>query len=86
MKYSDQFIQIGNTTVKQVNKVQAKKLYDNGKQIYLHACNMRLNNAWQSPMPLDNSQGEKFSTMVNEFEYYNCCNERGKYSNFFVNL
>ena len=82
MKYSNEFIQINNKTVKQINKTVAKKLYDSGKTIFLNACNMGMNNHWTSPMPLDNKAGEKFETMLNEYEYYNCCNERGLYSNF----
>ena len=84
MKYSNEFIKIGNQVVKQVNKTTANKLYESGKTIFLNACNMKLNNAWTSPMPLNNESGEKFSTMVNEYEYYNCCSERGRYSNFFA--
>jgi hypothetical protein len=86
MRYTGEFIKIGNKEVKQVNKTTAKKLYDSGKTIYLNAANMRLNNCWTSPMPLDNSAGEKFKTMINEYEYYNCCNERGTYANFFTEL
>lgn len=86
MRYSDEFITIGKKQVKQVNKTLAKKLYDNGKEIFLNSCNMRLNNMWTSPMPLNNSNEEKFESVVNSFEYYNCCNERGKYANFFTEI
>jgi hypothetical protein len=26
----------------------------------------------------------EFDRVVNEFEYYNCCNERGKYAHFYI--
>jgi len=85
MRYKNEFIDIFNgVQVQQVNKTTAKKLYDQGKQLYLNACNMRINNAWQDPMPLDNAQGYSFNLMLSEYEYYNCCSERGNYANFFT--
>jgi hypothetical protein len=86
MKYKDEFITIGNTHVKQVNKTTAKNIYDKGGRIYLNACNMMLNNPWTTPMLLDKEFAGKFETMVNEYEYYNCCSERGNYANYFVNI
>ena len=86
MKYSNQYITINNKQVKQVNKTTAKKLYDSGIKIYLHPCNMMLNNCWMSPMPLDNTSGERFKTVVNGYEYYNCNNELGSYCNFFTEV
>ena len=36
------------------------------------------------------SEGHKkiyqFDNVLNSFEYYNCCSERGKYANFFVQI
>jgi len=84
MRYKNEFIKIGGTQVNQVNKTQAKKLYDQGNQLYLNACNMRINNPWTNPMPMDNKAGERFKTMLSEYEYYNCCSERGNYANFFT--
>ena len=86
MRYTNEFIEIDNKEVKQVNILMAARLYNSGKTIYLNACNMRINNHWTSPMPLNNKEGEKFNSMVNEYEYYNCCSERGKYSNFFTSI
>lgn len=86
MKYTNEFIKIGNKQVKQINKTEAKKVYDQGHDLYLNACNMMLNNSWTSPMLLNNGSSEKFETMVNEYEYYNCCSERGKYANYFINV
>lgn len=86
MRYANEFIKIDNKQVKQINKTTAKKLYNEGETIYLNACKMSLNNCWTSPMPLDNKAQEKFSTMVNEYEYYNCCSERGNYANFFTQI
>jgi hypothetical protein len=53
---------------------------------------MRVSNVWQSPMPFnkkaieDNAflMNSTFEDIVNDFRYYNCDNERGKYPIFFV--
>lgn len=55
---------------------------------------MRIDNPWQHPMPLCTSDvennsftiGSTFKAMVNDFKYYNCDNERGKYPIFFVEI
>ena len=53
---------------------------------------MRLNNHWQHPYKISKEQtegnaftvGSTFKQMVNDFTYYNCDNERGKYPIFFI--
>lgn len=49
---------------------------------------MRFDNMWQSACPISKSTeqwiDQDFDKIVNEFTYYNCDNERGKYPNFFV--
>lgn len=76
--------------LKQVNKTVARKLFDNGTTVYLLASNMRLNNAWTKPHDINKSmydtEYENFDKIVNAFEYYNCCNERGLYSHFLVEV
>ena len=86
MRYTNEFIKIDNKQVKQINKLTAKKEYNKGNKIYLNACNMRLDNCWSLPISLDNKSGVKFTTILNEYEYYNCCNERGRYANFFIEV
>jgi len=70
----------------QVSKPTARKLFKQGRTIYLNACLMMPGNVWQSfcPIKTDTIQGTTFETQVNEFEYYNCDSERGKYANFFI--
>lgn len=78
--------------VKQVTAPMAKKAYEEGKTIWMHPCMMRVNNVWQSPMPTSKKRvednaftcGSTFENIVNDFRYYNCDNERGKYPIFFV--
>lgn len=92
MRYSGEIITLRdlNVRVKQVNKTAARKLYNEGKTIYLNACNMRLNNPWTSPFPMSkNSEawnGDTFDDRANEFQWYNCDSERGKYANLFVEV
>ena len=86
MRYTNEFIEIGNKQVKQINKTEAKKVYEQGQDVYLNACNMMLKNSWTRPNYINKKSCEKFEAMVNEYEYYNCCSERGKYANYFINI
>ena len=78
--------------VMQVTKGKAKKAYENGEPVWMHPCNMAVRNPWQNPIPIskkrieDNAffNGSTFEDIVNDFHYYNCDNERGKYLIFFV--
>ena len=64
-----------------INKTKARRLFNEGVKVYAVACKMRLESAWNEPCLLSRSTFEK---AVNSFEYYNCCNERGKYSHFYI--
>lgn len=92
MRYSGEIITLRDlgVRVKQVNKTAARKLYNEGKTIYLNACNMRLNNPWTSLCPVSKDSeawnGDTFDGRINEFQYYGCDSERGKYVNFFVEV
>lgn len=94
LRYANQSVSIEGKKAKQVNIKMAEKAYNEGKQLWLLPCNIRINNAWQHPMPLDRKSiednafkcGSTFSQIVNEFKYYNCDNERGKYPIFFVEV
>ncbi len=90
MKYTGQTVKIGNINCRQVNKITAKKLYIAGTEVFIHPCNMILNNAWVHPMVmnrnLETSRNyvEDFEIIVNGYEFYNCVTELGKYANFFT--
>lgn len=89
MRYSGQVITLRDlgVRVKQVNKTTARKLYNEGKTVYLQSCNMSLNNPWQSPCRIVSKVYDNtFDSAVNAFQYYNCDNERGRYANFFVEV
>ena len=94
LRYSKETLSISGKKAKQVNIKVAEKAYNEGKQIWLLPCNMRINNPWQHPMPLCTSDvennaftiGSTFKEIVNDFKYYNCDNERGKYPSFFIEV
>lgn len=81
--------------VRQVNRTTAMKVFNNGKDIWMHPCNMRVMNPWQQPYNVSqyntNNSGTKvsgmsntFEAIVNNFTFYNCDNIRGKKPIFFV--
>lgn len=91
MLYSNQIVRIDNKNAFQVSIKKAERYFNEGRQLWLHPCNLRLNNAWQNPMPLskdiqDNPHYNEASlrSIVNEFSYYNCDNERGNRVLIFV--
>jgi hypothetical protein len=75
-------------TIVQIAKQRARRLYEQGKTIYLQSCNMRFNTMWQSACPINISDkwsdADSFDGIVNDYVYYNCDHERGKYPNYFV--
>lgn len=82
----EDYIRNGERFVR-VNKIKARKIYGDGNTVYLIPDKMRLDNAWQSPCPIskkDNGGDREFDTRVNEFQYYNCDNERGRVVKYFV--
>ena len=40
---------------KKLTKAQARKLFNAGKEIYLHTNKLSWSNAWQNPMPVNNA-------------------------------
>lgn len=88
MRYGEFYCNSMKCTIVQVSKPKVHRLYNEGKTIYLQSCNMRFDNMWQSACPISKSTeqwiDQDFDKIVNEFTYYNCDNERGKYPNFFV--
>ena len=75
-----------NVLCRQINVKSARKLYDLGVKIWLHPCNLTLNNAWQVPYHYQKSETntECFDSLVNSFRYYNCDRQRGKRIIFFA--
>lgn len=76
--------------VKQVNKFKARKLWDEGREIYLHPCNMDFDSVRQRPILVGRNnfdcQGWSFDDVVHHNEVFNCDSERGKYMHYFVKV
>ena len=71
--------------MKKITKVTARKLYNEGKEFWITACNMRP----ETGILIGSASFERmadipFDTMVNSFTYYNCDNERGRYPAYYV--
>lgn len=75
-------------TVKQVQKRTARKLYDQGKNVYFQACNLRPFGVWQSLMLVTNLNRDEisFDELCTEYGWYNLDSERGKYISFYVDM
>lgn len=94
LRYANEVILMDDKKVRQVTIKKAEKAYDEGKNVWLHSCNMRLNNHWQHPCRISKKQtednaftcGSTFKQVVNDYKYYNCDNERGKYPIFFIEV
>ena len=86
MKYTNESIRIHSLdlNVKQVNKTKAKRLFEQGTVIYLHPCNMAINNPWMTPSDHKNDRDYNFDNLVNTWSYYNANSELGYYPNFFI--
>jgi hypothetical protein len=76
-----------------INRTKAKRLYSEGKIIYLVPCKVYpdFKNCWVKPhtISLEQSQADPiynhtFDDLVNSFDYYNCIPELGKYPHFYI--
>ena len=71
-----------------VRKDVARRLYKEGKTIYLTPSNIAASdsNLWIKPFAIKQGEGKgEFDQRVNNFEYYNCNYELGYYTNFWIN-
>lgn len=96
MRYKNQFIRLtdcyGNECeVMQVSKRKAEKVYNSNKNIWVHPCNMTINNVWQTPyffnkalLDTKYSDAPTFDNLINQYQYYNCNNQVGNYPIFFI--
>lgn len=72
---------------KRVRKDVARRLFDQGRIIYLTPSKIVATDSgeWIKPYPINNRAGHNFDDVVNNFEFYNCCYELGYYTNFWIN-
>lgn len=71
--------------MKKITKTTARKLFNEGKTIYLLPCKAVIGSCWIVPTPICKSLDEgDFDKSVNAYEYYTCSNATGKYSHYYI--
>ena len=74
-------------TLQQIKKPTAKKLWEGSEVIFIQDCNMRTFGLWQYAVGVRKEDDiPDFDQFVNDYAYYNCDNERGKYPVFFKRI
>lgn len=70
---------------KRIQKRTAAKLYNAKKELYIipHKCN--INSIWLTGCEIINN-GLPFEQLINNFIYYNCNNELGKYPAYYMEM
>ena len=95
MRYKGLQLPLGGKLYTQISRNTARKRFNNGDEILLHPSNMRFDNMWQRPMPIDinssfcineEDREKRFDQVCADYMYYNGDNERGKYINYFVEI
>lgn len=73
---------------KQVTKPNAAKAFENGKLLLFQSSNVPIDSFLFRPCPVLKGQSydDNFDGLCNDYRYYNCDNERGKYIRFFVEI
>jgi hypothetical protein len=76
--------------MEKITKAKAKKLYDNGIDIYLNPSKMNPNGVWHKAMKVSKPYFEStiydaptFEQLVNNYNYYNCNKEMGLVVHFY---
>ena len=69
--------------MKQINKAIARKLYREGKSFIIVPANMQPDSQFAIHMK-PGWMWRNFDNFYNEFCYYNCNNETGRYPRFYV--
>lgn len=68
-----------------VQRRTAKRLFEEGKDIFITPHKMRFSTQWNPPYSIKAGRSEsKFDDIVNNFVYYQCNTETGKYPSFYV--
>ena len=69
-----------------IRKDLARRLFNEGKTIYLTPSNVAASdsNPWIKPCAISNESRRNFDDHVNAYEYYNCNYELGYYTNFWI--
>jgi hypothetical protein len=76
--------------MRKITKSEAKKLYNDNKEIYLNPSKMNPNGVWHKAMKTSKEISENiisdaptFEQLVNNYHYYNCNKEMGLVVHFY---
>ena len=70
--------------MERINKRVARKLFNEGKTLWITACNMRPECGLLMNAGTYENEFVDFDKFVNSFAYYNCNNETGRYPAFYI--
>lgn len=77
--------QISINGYKRISKHAARKRFNNCQSYYMLPCNILPGNPWEEPIAgTVYDTHNSFNEIVNAFEYYNCNNETGNYTAFYI--
>lgn len=69
--------------VNRINKRQARKAFNEGKEVLVFPCNLRPD--WFGVIIKRKRLDDDFDKIINQFEFYNCLNkETGKYAGYII--
>lgn len=66
-----------------ISKSTARKMFNDGKEFWITACNMRPVNG-VFIYSFTHNDFPTFEKLYNAFHYYNCDNERGRYPAYYI--
>ena len=69
-----------------IRKNTARKLFNEGHELIIIPCNCSPNGFWVKGFRIckTNLENSDFDRLINEFEYYNCNSELGRYTHYYI--
>ena len=76
----------GNVKYRRVRKPEARKAFDAGKPVIFCPCNLYPFGSFRPSIMVQKTEHgwTDFAYTVQNFEWYNCCNETGRYTAFYL--
>lgn len=83
MKYEEYIVD--GVTYCRISKTEARKIYNQGRNVYLCPVHMRLDSPWNGLPYINNKEDMRatFNDRICQYEIYNCDGERGQYLKYF---
>lgn len=70
--------------MKKIRKNTARRVYKNGGSLIITPCRCHPCLFMGFEISKNSLDGRDFDSVINEFEYYNCTSETGRYTAFYV--